>query len=221
MFTPILDILPTAQQALWTKLGPTPTRFVLYGGTALALRLGHRQSVDFDFFSNETLIPQELLHDTDYLREARIDQRKQNTLTVTVGSGDPVQLSFFGDVGMRSVEPPDLCDNGVQIASLIDLAATKLKTIQQRAEMKDYVDLGAAFSHGVTLPYALAAAVAIYGRTFNPVAALKALSYYGDGNLPQLPALLQRDLSSRAQQVDLSALPYIASRPGITLGDQP
>ena len=46
-----LDILPEAQKELWPFLTETPCDFVLYGGTAAALRYGHRQSIDFDFFS--------------------------------------------------------------------------------------------------------------------------------------------------------------------------
>ena len=52
-FKPRMDVLPPAQRALWPQLGPlADLGFVLYGGTAVALRLGHRSSVDFDFFSN-------------------------------------------------------------------------------------------------------------------------------------------------------------------------
>ena len=55
-FTPHLDILPPAQRELWPLLGASSTLdFVLYGGTAIALRLGHRPSVDFDFFSESPL----------------------------------------------------------------------------------------------------------------------------------------------------------------------
>jgi len=57
MFTPNLQILPPAQRRLWDELGHTPREFVLYGGTALALRLGHRHSEDFDFFSNKYSLP--------------------------------------------------------------------------------------------------------------------------------------------------------------------
>ncbi|MDR2198751.1 MAG: nucleotidyl transferase AbiEii/AbiGii toxin family protein [Deltaproteobacteria bacterium] len=46
------DILPPGQLALWPHLGQIPAEFVLYGGTAAALRFGHRNSADFDFFSN-------------------------------------------------------------------------------------------------------------------------------------------------------------------------
>jgi len=52
-FKPILSALPEPQRALWEELQTTPASYVLYGGTALALRLGHRQSQDFDFFAAE------------------------------------------------------------------------------------------------------------------------------------------------------------------------
>jgi len=50
-FEPRPDLLPPSQLALWPKLVSVRDKFVLYGETALALRLGHRASVDFDFFS--------------------------------------------------------------------------------------------------------------------------------------------------------------------------
>ena len=56
-FKPRLDILPPAQRALWSEVDATPEHFTLYGGTALALRLGHRQSLDFAFFSRVAFDP--------------------------------------------------------------------------------------------------------------------------------------------------------------------
>jgi hypothetical protein len=47
-FTPRLDILPLPQRRLWDELAGVPPQFVLYGGTAIALHLGHRQSLDFE-----------------------------------------------------------------------------------------------------------------------------------------------------------------------------
>ena len=46
-----LHCLPAAQRRLWNELGNVPPEFVLCGGTALALLLGHRRSIDYDFFS--------------------------------------------------------------------------------------------------------------------------------------------------------------------------
>jgi Nucleotidyl transferase AbiEii toxin, Type IV TA system len=55
---PRLDILPSPQRALWLELPViVPESFVLWGGTALALHLGHRVSVDFDFFGSPWPLP--------------------------------------------------------------------------------------------------------------------------------------------------------------------
>src|SRR5215469_13009101 len=56
-FEPRLDILPESQRRLWPELDAVPPTFVLYGGTALALQLGHRASEDFDFFSSPGFDP--------------------------------------------------------------------------------------------------------------------------------------------------------------------
>ena len=56
MLSPHFTILPSAQRRLWPDLRSAPRLgFTLYGGTAIALRLGHRHSVDFDFFSDKAL----------------------------------------------------------------------------------------------------------------------------------------------------------------------
>ena len=57
--------------------------------------------------------------------------------------------------------------HGIQVASLLDVAATKLATIQQRAQARDYEDLAAIVDAGVSLSEALAAATATYGSEFN------------------------------------------------------
>ena len=84
MFVPNLNILPTAQRALWPDLGETPEEFTLYGGTALALRLGHRTSLDFDFFSKASFDPDELARNTPYIRGAERVQVGPDTLTVAL-----------------------------------------------------------------------------------------------------------------------------------------
>lgn len=216
LFSLRLEILPPAQRSLWNDLGMIPRTFVLYGGTALALRLGHRQSVDFDFFTNDSFEPTALLSHIAFLHGGRVDQRGNNTLTVVVDRGGEVKVSFFGDVAMNHVNDPELIrDPEVRIASLLDLTATKLKTIQQRAEAKDYLDVFAAIEQGIALPAALSAATAIYGRTFNAMAALKALSYFADGDLPFLKAEVKQTLREAAQSVSLDSLPETQAKPGI------
>lgn len=187
MFTPRLEILPPSQRRLWDELKYTPKDFVLYGGTALALRLGHRNSEDYDFFSNKSFAPDVLRKAIQYLQDAEMSQFEANTLTAMVDRGGPVKVSFFGGLKLNRVRDPDVArDNGIQVASLLDVAATKLATIQQRAQARDYEDLAAIVGAGISLSEALAAAAAAYGKEFNGALSLKALTYFADGDLPNL-----------------------------------
>ena len=102
----------------------------------------------------------------------------------------------------------------MQIASLLDLAGTKAAVVQQRAEAKDYLDIDALLQDGrLDLPTALASAKAIYGPSFNPQITLKALSFFGDGNLSRLPRVVQDRLVRAAREVDLDRLPDITLAP--------
>ena len=208
-FTPLVHVLPRAQQILWPRLRSTPGNFVLYGGTALALRIGHRESVDFDFFSNEAFDADALKASIPYLSQAADLQRTSNTLSCRVPAGaDFVRVSFFGGLGMGRVGWPDLVDGGgILVASMLDLAATKAKVVQDRASARDYIDLDALLKHGVDLADALGAASAAYGPTFNPLLTAKALAYYDDGDLGSLPTNVRQRLTAALQGLDLGALP--------------
>jgi hypothetical protein len=96
---PNLVILPPAQRSLWPELRAVPHRFVLYGGTAIALHLGHRASVDFDFFASEALDMQNLAMALPWLGQGTTIQLATDTYSVIVErDGAPVKLSFFGDI---------------------------------------------------------------------------------------------------------------------------
>jgi len=211
-FQPKLNCLPRPQRVLWDELDAVPEEFVLYGGTALALHLGHRESVDFDFFGIRHFDPAHLKDKISFLAEARITQQEPNTLSVVVDRKGPIKVSFFGVPGIRRLRAPHRApDNGLQIASLFDLAGTKAAVVQQRAEAKDYRDIDALLQDGrIDLSMALACARAIYGPTFNPQITLKALSFFGDGNLSRLPQEVQDRLAKAARDVDLDKLPKIA-----------
>lgn len=216
MFTPNLSILPEPQRRLWAELRDTPTAFVMYGGTALALRLGHRQSEDFDFFSNKPFQPSALRDSIPYLKRAEMTQFQNDTLTALVDRNGPVKLSFSGSLGIQHVQDPDIVEeNGIQIASLLDLLASKLKTVQSRAEAKDYRDIVASFEAGLSLAEGLAAAAAIYGKDFNGSLSLKALTFFEDGDLPSLTRTEQKQLLEAATSVNLRELPLVAARPGL------
>jgi hypothetical protein len=216
MLIPRLEILPPAQRRVWSELNGTPPGFVLYGGTALALRLGHRHSEDFDFFSNQEFLPDVLRREIRYLQGAEVSQLDTNTLTAIVERDGPVKISFFGGLKLNRIQNPDVAkDNGVQVASLLDVAATKLATIQQRAQARDYEDIAAITNTGISLVEALGAAAAVYGKEFNGALSLKALTYFDDGDLPGLSPTMKTKLRELAGHVSLNHIPMIASKPGI------
>ncbi len=148
-----------------------------------------------------------------FMPEAKVIQRETNTLSVIVDRGGPVKVSFFGVPNLPRLAPPHVAkDIGLQVASLLDLAGTKASVVQLRAEAKDYIDIDALITLGrIGLPTALAAAQKLYGRVFNPQITLKALSYFDDGNLQDLPESIQRRLVTAARDVDLDHLPAIDS----------
>jgi len=216
-FQPILDILPKPQRALWEELKATPPHFVLYGGTALAIRLGHRQSQDFDFFSTPALDSDHLLFGVSYLRGAKVVQAATNTLTVIVDRGAPIQLLFFGGLGLRRIGEPDICPgNQVQVASLLDLAGCKAEVVQHRAEVKDYRDVAALRAVGMALETILAAGHAVFGTQFDPGRTLRALAFFDDGNLPELALEIQAQLRKAVRDVNLKHLPVLVSHKGLS-----
>ena len=187
MLTPRLDILPLAQQSLWPQLIDLPDHFVLYGGTAIALRLGHRESVDFDFFSDVPLDETQkdrLLSDVNWLVGANVLQSDRNTLTVSVKhAGDSIKLSFFGGMRTGRVGTPDMTDDAVLwVASLDDLLAHKLKVVHDRAEGRDYQDISVMLEHGPSLERGLAAMDALFGSNVPAMITLKALTFFDDIN---------------------------------------
>lgn len=208
-FDPRLEVLPASQRGLWNELRQVPGEFVLYGGTAIALWLGHRVSEDFDFFSSKPFVPMDLLAMIPFLSGGVPVQSAPNTVTLILRGKEPVKISFFGGLTFGRVgQPARARENEMAVASRLDLAATKAKVVAERAERKDYLDIAALLKSGIMLSDALGAARALYGETFNPMITLKALSYFADGDLPKLPDEVKGFLSQQASQI--TAIPDLA-----------
>lgn len=185
-FTPSLTRLPTPQRKLWPQLAPlAKLGLVLHGGTAIALRLGHRDSVDFDFFTEHPLDRQSLLKALPALGSATALQDEPNTYTVIFNG---VKLSFFGSITMGRIgHPQKTKDDVAVVASLDDLMAQKLKVVMQRVESKDYRDIAALLRAGLSLEAGMSGAAALYGMNFSPMDCAKALVYFKGGDLALVP----------------------------------
>ena len=215
-FRPHLEVLPAAQRGLWPSLSVvSKLGFVLYGGTGIALRLGHRHSVDFDFVNDGPLDRDALRRALPAFTTATIIQDEPETVTAMFaalgGSGELVKISFFGGIEIGRVgEPEQANGSGILVASLDDLMATKLKVLLQRVEARDYRDVAALLRAGVDLAHGLGAARALFGPSFQPSESLKALTYFEGGDLAMLDTSERRVLIDAACAV--SELPGVAVR---------
>ncbi|MBI2593151.1 nucleotidyl transferase AbiEii/AbiGii toxin family protein [Candidatus Daviesbacteria bacterium] len=133
------DILDPERKAILPKLATFKGEFYLAGGTALALQIGHRDSLDFDFFSKENIDTLKLFDQINEIfssLEIIKTQEEKNTLSVNVNQ---VKFSFL-------TYPYILVDKLVEaefinLASIKDIACMKLSAITSRSALKDYVDL--------------------------------------------------------------------------------
>jgi hypothetical protein len=214
--TPKLTQLAPAQRQLWPALRPSVALgFVLYGGTAISLHLGHRRSVDFDFFHEKALDKAEVRAAFPFMQAATTLQDAINTLVVLVpgsyiGVRSGVKVSFFGGMSFGRVGEPFLTADGVlEIAALEDLMAHKLRIILQRADKKDYEDIAAMIRAGCSVARGLAAARLFFGSAFQPAESLKAMAYFRDGDLPRL--------SPTDQETLIQAASAVGKLPGIRL----
>ena len=189
---------------------------MLYGGTALALQLGHRSSVDFDFFSAQPIDLRHLYETLDFLAKSRITQQERNTLTVQTDTEDgPVSVSFFGGLGLRCVDVPTRVPPGVSLAGVRDIFGCKCAAIQQRESLKDLQDICALLRGGLSLAEGLGCSRAIYGSSFNPRITLMALSYP-----PALEKLPAEDRQLLAQAVEpIQNVPAVAVEPLGRIGE--
>ncbi len=98
--------------------------------------MGHRPSVDFDFFSEKPLDRGAIQAAFPFIAQATVLQDERSVLSVLVANANAdtahahVKVSFFGTIGFGRVSEPELTDDGVlQVASLDDLMATKVKVV--------------------------------------------------------------------------------------------
>ena len=210
VLTPDVGILPKPQAGLWPALADIPESFVLYGGTGLALRLGHRSSADFDFLSAGSFNPTDLVAELSWLGRVTINQAAPGSLDLSTRTG--VRFSFLGGMALQVVAEPSLAvENGLVIASVFDLAGTKAKAILDRSEWKDYVDIATLLRAGHTVPDIIAYATTVFDPLFEFPAAtfLRALVYFEAGTAPDVPDDMKRDLEAAVVLAAHEAIPTI------------
>ena len=184
------EILTPAQLAVLSRLkgSAVASPFYLAGGTALALRHGHRRSIDFDFFRPGPFDQRALLSSLSARFEAlELLTSGTDTLYVRV---DGVTLSCFR-LRYPLLEPEEASPWGFGIAGDRDLAAMKLEAVAARGSRKDFVDLHLLCHAGLTLEDVFVAFEAKYGTVLaDRYHRLRALAYFDDAEREPVPDML-------------------------------
>lgn len=120
---------------------PQLDMFRIVGGTAIALHIGHRKSVDIDFFTCEKVNKREILLVLRDMFPGTEFNITQHSISAEING---VRVELFDEWHTPFLEKPVITD-GLRLASLPDLAAFKLDAIIERREKKDYIDLYVLF----------------------------------------------------------------------------
>ena len=138
------EILPENQKKALELLGYQEfiSSFYLAGGTALSLQIGHRQSIDLDFFSQHNFSNQKLIDSLRKLGKFEIFEESHNTIN---GSLDNVKVSFLR-YEYPLLKPPQKLFS-FSVANIFDIAVMKLSAISSRGSKKDFVDLYFLLKH--------------------------------------------------------------------------
>lgn len=160
----------------------------LAGGTACALQLGHRISIDLDFFSPKKFNPSLLARSLRKVGEFKLEQQSEGTL---LGELEGVRFSFF--FYPYGVLFPYQSFRGVKILDLRDIAAMKIAAIATRGIKRDFVDLYFICRKGISLKQVLSFYDRKYGvLSSNVIHILKSLVYFVDAEASEPPKMLKR-----------------------------
>jgi hypothetical protein len=162
-----------------------PFDFALAGGTSLALRFGHRVSVDLDFFTVSQFDPETLARDLGFNTES-ITGLSEGSLQLRI---DNVKVEFLRHAYPKLADV-DLI-NGVEVWSLQDVAAMKLNAISNRGSKKDFFDLVALLDH-ITLQNI----INLYQAKYRPASlmmVIRSLAWFDDADAEPDPISLRED----------------------------
>ena len=184
------EILSEKQRLVLRSLGSITNRYGFYmaGGTGVALYLGHRISIDMDWFCADKFPePFKLIED---LKKGNLSLKtnffSKDTLHIEI---EDVKVSFFF-YPYPLVRPLVLLrDFGCHIASLEDMGCMKLISISQRGSKRDFFDIYAIIKGGLTLEGLLELTKKKYG--LNDVSSIVfGLTYFDDADKEPDPELL-------------------------------
>jgi len=160
----------------------------LAGGTACALQIGHRISVDLDFFTPQEFNAKELAHSLQNIGEFKLDRESWGTI---LGEFEKIKFSIF--VYKYPVLFPFVSLFDINIVDLRDIAAMKIDAISTRGIKRDFIDLYFICQKGISLKEILS----LYDRKYGTLASnivhiQKSLVYFVDAEMTVVPKMLKK-----------------------------
>jgi hypothetical protein len=171
-----VEILNNNQHKLLPWLHEFIDDFGLVGGTAFALQIGHRQSIDFDLFSNrefDNLRLQKIILKKKKIERVFVDHRGELTVLI-----EGVKITFL--YYPFKIKFSQSVANFIKMPNLLVLVALKAYALGRRAKWKDYVDLYFILKYYHSLEEVIVAAVKIFGSSFNEKIFRSQLAYFKD-----------------------------------------
>ena len=150
--------------------------YFLVGGTAIALHIGHRRSIDFDLFKFNQIKPKSIVNKiSEFNYNFIVTRRVSEQLNVSVKD---VKFTFFQYP--FKINANEKFEDILRLPKLIDLAAMKAYALGRRSKWKDYVDLYFILKKHFTIEQISKKANEIYGSLFSEKLFRAQLSYFKD-----------------------------------------
>lgn len=163
-----LQILPLVQKFR--------REFYLVGGTAIALHLGHRRSIDFDLFKNKPINPKRILETiSGFEYPYFVTRRVTEQLNLNIKD---VKFTFFQYP--FEIEATEKLNDILRLPKLLDLAAMKAYALGRRSKWKDYVDLYFILKEHYTIKQISDRTTDIFGQLFSEKLFRAQLCYFDD-----------------------------------------
>ena len=171
------EILTKEQQELLTLIELFSKNYYLVGGTAIALYIGHRRSIDFDLFTNQD-IKRKSIGNLIEKNEFKVEKLLYETFDQMHVIINSVKITFFKFP--HEIHTEIDFNKIIGVPSLLDLAAMKTYALGGRAKWKDYVDLYFMLKNHFSLKTLSARATAIFGVYFNEKLFREQLCFFDD-----------------------------------------
>lgn len=185
------EVLSPKTKHVLEKIGKTkiPGNFYLAGGTALALQIGHRKSLDLDWFSKKSFSTKNLKNELKTLGKLKVENEEEGTLNCVL---DGIRLSFF-EYHYRVLFPSFINYNKrIKLADLRDIACMKIDAISSRGSKKDFIDI-----YFLLKEFSLKELLNLFDRKYkeikyNHLHILKSLTYFEEAEKEPMPIMLKK-----------------------------